>query len=122
MSDPISSLLASGADQVAARVFADVFTHDAPSPQPFREVRARLAALAGATERRRFLTTSAMAEPAYAGGLEVVLLWERALLAARISSGDQGLFIVVLREGEAARASGDAYTAALSRLLESRRS
>jgi hypothetical protein len=120
VSDPISGLLAGGADHVAARVFADVFTPDAPSPQPFREVRARLSALAGATERRRFLTTSTMAEPAFAGGLEVVLLWERALLAARNSSGDQGLFIVVLREGEAARASGDVYATALSRLLASR--
>lgn len=122
MSDPVSSLLAHGADQVAARVFADVFSARAPSPQPFSEVLARLTALAGANERRQFFSTSAMDDPEYAGGLEIVLLWERALLAARTVVGEHGLFVVALREGEAARASGDPYTAALSRLLESRRS
>lgn len=120
MNDPISNLLAGGAEQIAARVFADVFTHDSPSPQSFSVVRKRLAALAGTTQRRRFLTTDAMAEPAYAGGLEIALLWERALLAARIPSGDQWLFIVLLREGEAVRTSSDPYTAALAKMSTNR--
>lgn len=108
------TLFADGADVAAARVFAEVFAAGARSPQSFKEVRRRVADLGGVTQRARFLSTSAMAEPTYAAALEIVLRWEHGYLAARIPNGDQGLYIVLLREGGRAQASADPYAAALS--------
>lgn len=108
------TLFADGPDVAAARVFAEVFSARARSPQSFKEVRSRVAALGGVTQRVRFLSTSAMAEPTYAAALEIVLRWEHAYLAARIPNGDQGLYLVLLREGRRAQVSADPYAAALS--------
>ncbi len=117
-----AALFADGADDAAARVFAEVFSAGARSPQSFKSVRARVAALGGVTQKLRFLSTSAMAEPTYAAALEIALRWEHAYLAARIPNGDQGLFIVLLREGLRAQASADPYAAALSVLRGTARS
>lgn len=110
------ALFGDGADVAAARAFAAVFFPGAKSPQSFKEVRRRVADLGGVTQRARFLSVSAMAEPTYAAALEIVLRWEHAYLAARIPNGDQGLYIVLLREGRRAQASGDPYAAALAAL------
>jgi hypothetical protein len=112
----LDALFGDGADVLAARLFAQVFTPGARSPQSFKDVRKLLAAMGGVNQRRRFLTVDAMGEPTYAAALEVALLWEHAYLAARIPSGDQGLFIVLLRAGRRAQLSADPYAAALAAL------
>lgn len=120
-SDGFDQLFGDGAEVAAARVFADVFAPGAKTVQSFKEVRARVAALGGLTQRTRFLTTTTMAEPAYAAGLEIALLWEHAYLAARIPVGDQGLHLVLLRAGSRVQQSADPYAAALAALRASGR-
>ncbi len=114
-------LFGDGTAVAAARVFAEVFAPGARPVQSFKEVRARVAALGGVQQRTRFLTTTAMAEPAYAAGLEIVLRWEHAYLAARIPVDSQGLHVVLLREGSRAQHSGSPYAAALAALRASDR-
>lgn len=120
MAEPVSSahdrLFGDGAAVAAARVFAEVFAPGAKPVQSFKEVRAAVATLGGISQRTRFLTTTAMAEPAYAAGLEIVLRWEHAYLAARIPVEGQGLHVVLLREGSRVQHSADPYAAALATL------
>ncbi|MBM7517285.1 hypothetical protein [Nocardioides nitrophenolicus] len=117
----LDRLFADGAAVAAARVFAEVFAPGAKAVQSFKEVRAKVAALGGLTQRTRFLTTTAMAEPTYAVGLEIVLRWEHAYLAARIPVDSQGLHVVLLREGRSAQQAPDPYAAALAALRTSGR-
>ncbi len=51
--------------------------------------------------------------------MECVLLWERALLAVRVSAGDRGESILLLERGHEAMASADPAAAALAALRES---
>lgn len=112
----LDRLFGDGTAVAAARVFAEVFAPGAKPVQSFKEVRAKVAALGGLTQRTRFLTTTAMAEPTYAAGLEIVLRWEHAYLAARIPVDSQGLHVVLLRAGSSVQQSQDPYAAALAAL------
>lgn len=115
-SDPLSDALIADAAELSARLFAEVFGPGATSPQPFRTVLKSLSRITGVVPKRHFLTVDTMSEAVYADALEIVLRWEAAYLAARAPVGDQGLFLVLLREGEAVRASADPHAAALLRL------
>lgn len=119
--DAFGRLFGDGPEVAAARVFAEVFVPGAQPVQSFKDVRSRVARLGGVRQRSRFLTTSAMAEPTYAAGMEIALLWEHAYLAARIPVGDQGLHIVLLRQGLRAQRAPDPYAAALAALRGSGR-
>lgn len=115
----LDRLFGDGADVIAARMFVDVFALGMRSPVSFKIVRQRLAALGGVRERRRFLSVDTLGEPTYAAALEITLLWERALLAGRVPSGDQGLYIALLRGGRRVCLSPDPYAAALAALRAS---
>lgn len=121
MSDPLRDALAADAADLSARLFVETFTTDDTSPQPFRTILKTLSQITGVAPKRHFLTIDTMSESVYAVALEITLRWEHAYLAGRIPSGDQGLFLVLLREGELVRASDDPHAAAVARLREADR-
>ncbi len=109
----LEQLSAADLADVAAQLFATTFRPGVKSPQAFRNVRNDLSKMAGLGRLGVFTT----AEPSYVIALECTLLWERALLAARISAGDSAtLYVHLLRRGEAIRTSPDPHGAARAAL------
>ena len=110
--DNLATLLGEDKDVLAARLFAASFTEGAQNPLDFRKIQTQLAALAGLGRLKAFFASGA---PSYALGVELVLRWERALLAARIYGGDgANMFLLLLSDGELVRDSADPYAAALT--------
>ncbi len=91
--------------EVAALLFAETFRPGKKSPLSFREVHKHLADIAG-LGKPGILGGRQKAD--YLIGLECTILWERALLAARMWVGDSAsLHVHLLRRGEAVRGSAD---------------
>lgn len=110
--DELGALLGEDKDVLAAHLFAQSFTEGAQNPLEFRKIRAQLASMAGIGRLKAFLGHGA---PDYVLGVELVLRWERALLAARVFGGDgANMYLLLLSDGEPVRDSADPYTAALT--------
>ncbi len=100
--------------EVAALLFAETFRPEKKPLLSLREVHRNLAHLAG------------LSKPGLLGGkqradylitLECTILWEHALLAARMWIGDSAsLHVQLLRRGEAARHDADPLSAARAAL------
>jgi hypothetical protein len=115
--DKLGALLGEDKDVLAARLFALSFTEGARNPLEFNKVRTQLASMAGIGRLKAF---AGHGGPDYALGIELVLRWERAMLAARVFGGDgAGLYILILSDGELVRDSADPYAAALAALRPS---
>ena len=110
--DKLAALLGEDKDVLAARLFAASFTTGVQNPLEFRKIRAQLAAMAGFGRLKAFLGHGA---PDYVLGVELVLRWERAMLAARVFGGDgASMYLLLLSDGELVRDSDDPYAAALT--------
>ena len=110
--DKLGALLGEDKDVLAARLFALSFTEGAQNPLEFRKIRGQLASMAGVGRLKAFLGHGALD---YVLGIELVLRWERAMLAARIFGGDgASMYVLLLSDGELVRESADPYTAALT--------
>ena len=109
--DKLAALLGEDKDILAARLFAASFTQGVSSPLEFRKIRAQLASMAGLGRLKIFSGYG----PDYTLGFELVLRWERAMLAARLFAGDSAsMYLLLLSDGETVRQSADPYTAALT--------
>lgn len=109
--DKLAALLGEDKNTLAARLFVESFGRDVQSPLEFRKIRAQLASMAGLGRLKIFSGYG----PDYVIGFELVLRWERALLAARMFAGDSStMYLLLLSDGEKARQSADPYTAALA--------
>lgn len=110
--DKLGTLLGEDKDVLAARLFAQSFANGAQNPLEFRKIRAQLASMAGIGRLQVF---AGHGGPDYALGVELVLRWERAMLAARLFGGsDGGMYVLLLSDGELVRGSADPYAAALT--------
>ena len=110
--DKLGTLVGEDKDVLAARLFVASFTQGARDPLEFGKIRAQLATMAGIG---RFQVFAGHGGPDYAFGVELVLRWERALLAARIFGGDHAsMSVLLLSDGELVRDSADPYAAALT--------
>lgn len=106
-------------DVISARLFAASFTGGAKNPLEFGKVRAQLASMAGFGRVKSFFAYSA---PDFALGVELVLRWERAMLAARIFAGDSAsMYLLLLSDGALVRDSDDPYAAALAAIRSAAR-
>jgi len=115
MSKPVddnpTTLLGEDKDVLAARLFVASFSPGAHNPLDFRKIQTQLASLAGLGRMKAFFASDA---PSYALGVELVLRWERAMLAARVFGGDgANMLLLLLSEGELVRDAADPYAAAL---------
>lgn len=109
--DKLAVLLGEDKNVLAARLFVASFTPDAKSPLEFRKVRAQLASMAGLGRLKIFSGYG----PDYVMGFELVLRWERAMLAARTFTGDSAtMYVLLLDDGDLIRQSADPYSAALA--------
>lgn len=116
MSEPVdeklAALLGEDKDVLDARLFAASFTSEVRNPVEFRKIRTQLASMAGLGRLKAFLGHNA---PDYVPGVELVLRWERAMLAARVFAGDSASrYLLLLSDGELVREPADPYTAALT--------
>ena len=110
--DKLGTLVGEDKDVLAARLFVASFTQGSRDPLEFGKIRAQLAAMAGIGS---FQVFAGHGGPDYAFGVELVLRWERALLAARIFGGDHAsMSLLLLSDGELVRDSADPYAAALT--------
>lgn len=110
--EKLAALLAEDKDVVAARLFAASFVGDVPTSLEFRKVRAELRAMAGVGRMKALVGHD---EPDFAFGVELVLRWERALLAARIFGGSgSSMYVLLLSDGESVLQAADPYDAALT--------
>ena len=110
--DNLTALLGEDKDVLAARLFAASFTSGVRNPLEFRKIRTHLAAMAGMGLLKAFVAHDA---PDYVLGVELVLRWERAMLAARVFAGDSAsMYLLLLSDGELVRNSADPYAAALT--------
>lgn len=112
VNDKLGALVGEDKDVLAARLFAASFTKGARNPLDFGKIRAQLASMAGVG---RFQVFAGHGGPDYAFCIELTLRWERAMLAARIFSGDHAsMSLLLLSDGELVRDSADPYAAALT--------
>lgn len=109
--DKLAALLGEDKNALAARLFVASFTLETTSPLEFRKVRAQLASMAGLGRLKIFAGYG----PDYVLGFELVLRWERAMLAARTFTGDSAtMYVLLLSDGDMVRQSPDPYSAALA--------
>lgn len=109
--DELATLLGQDKDILAAQLFVTSFEPGVKSPLEFRKIRAQLASMAGLGRVKIFSGYG----PDYVFGVELVLRWERAMLAARMFAGDSAtMYLLLLSEGEMIRQSADPYAAALA--------
>ena len=110
--DTLAALLGEDKDVLSARLFVASFTTGVRSPLEFRKIRKHLAAMAGLGRLKALVAPDA---PDFVLGVELVLRWERAMLAARVFAGDSAsMYLLLLSDGELVRSSADPYTEALT--------
>lgn len=113
--DALDELLASGGDELAARLFVASYPpDDRPKAIHFGSVRERVIAEAGVADQVRFSSLDQLSEPGYSATLDIVLVWEKAALAARLADSGRGQILVLLRRGRSVLARSDPYAAALA--------
>lgn len=116
--DKLATLLGEDKDVLAARLFVASFARGVQSPLEFRKIRAQLASMAGLGRVKIFSGYG----PDYTLCFELVLRWERAMLAGRLFAGDSAsMFLLLLSDGEMVRESADPYTAALTAIRSAAR-
>ncbi|NRQ50676.1 hypothetical protein [Aeromicrobium stalagmiti] len=109
--DKLAALLGEDKNILAARLFVESFAGGVQSPLEFRKIRAHLASMAGLGRLKIFSGYG----PDYTLGVELVLRWERAMLAARLFAGDSAsMYLLLVSDGETVRTSADPYAAALA--------
>ncbi len=102
--------------EVAAILFVEAFRPGVKMPRSFRDIHRDLAALSGLSKPG---ILGGRQRDDYAIALECTILWERALLAARMWVGEStSLHLVPLRRGEEVRTSGHPIGAARAALAD----
>lgn len=106
-----------GKSDIAADLLARSFA-SGESMVNAKGVSRHLAEMAGRSRAELFWGSKRAAQD-FVAVTECALLWERAMLAARVPVGDQGMSILLLERGHEVMASADPAAAALAALRAS---